>query len=139
MGPITAVFGALLIALGLFAYFWRPASITALIPAFLGLPILILGLLARKDNLRKHAMHTAAALGLIGFLVPAVMAFPKLPTLLSAGEVRRADGSDATFAVIVQLLMAVLCGLFVGLCVKSFIDARRARARRETQESALGS
>jgi hypothetical protein len=56
------------------------------------------------------------------------MGFPKLPTLLSEGHVQRADGSDATTAVVVQLVMAVVCLAFVGLCVNSFVQARRRRA-----------
>lgn len=134
MGPIAAVFGAALTGLGLFAYFTQTSdkpSPTALIPAFFGLPILILGLLALKDNLRKHAMHLAAMVGLIGLVGALIMAAPKVPTLLSEGKVLRSDGTDATRAIVVQLIMAGICLVFVALCVKSFIDARRARSQAE--------
>lgn len=134
MGPITAVFGALLIGLGLFAYFTQTSekpSPTALIPAFFGLPILILGLLALKDNLRKLAMHLAVMVGLFGLVGTLIMAAPKVPELLSKGEVIRSDGTNATRAVIITLVMAVICIVFVALCVKSFIDARRARSKAE--------
>src|SRR5947209_20632878 len=43
-------------------------SPTALIPAFFGAVLAICGLLAFKDNLRKHAMHAAAVVGLLGAL-----------------------------------------------------------------------
>jgi hypothetical protein len=90
-------------------------SMTALIPAFFGVPILILGLLAFKESLRKHVMHAAAALGLIG-LIGAVGA------LIARG------GVEGTSSIVSQVVMGVLCGAFVGLCVRSFIVARRSRA-----------
>ena len=45
----------------------------------------------------------------------------KLPALLSGGEVARPT------AVIAQSVMAILMLLFVGLCVRSFINARVRR------------
>ena len=123
MAPIAMVFGAILIILGVVGYVATDRiSVTALIPAGFGLALLLLGVLARKENLRKHAMHLAAALGLVGFLGSA-SGLPKLMTLLAGGEVERPA------AAISQSLMAVTCAVFVGLCVKSFIDARRARKR----------
>ena len=60
MPKITIGLGILLILLGLGGYFGTDAkSFTALIPAFVGVPLLLLGCLALKDNLRKHAMHAA--------------------------------------------------------------------------------
>jgi hypothetical protein len=87
-----------------------------LIPAGLGVVFVILGLLARRDRLRKHVMHLAAALGLLGFL-GAVIGFVM--------------GSRAAtvkpLALGCQAAMAAVCLAFVGLCVNSFIQARRAR------------
>src|SRR5438034_230558 len=61
------VFGILLIVLGLGGFFGTGAEHgTALIPAYFGTALLILGLLALKDSLRKHAMHVAAMVGLLG-------------------------------------------------------------------------
>jgi hypothetical protein len=70
-------------------------------------------------------MHTAVLIGLAGFVGCAVMAAPKLPALLTGGEIKRDDGSDATIAVLMQTITGVLCAVFVGLCVNSFIAARR--------------
>jgi small-conductance mechanosensitive channel len=131
------IFGGLLIALGLVGYLGSDrASITALIPALFGLVLVALGLLARKERLRMHVMHAAVLVGLIGFLVPAVRTFGKIPDLVSTGRVMvTRDGveTDATFAVVMQLLMALICAVFVGLCIKSFIDARRARRAAAVQ------
>ena len=133
MWMLTIVFGAALAALGLGGYAWTGA-VTSLIPAGFGLVLALCGALAAKEELRKHAMHAAAAVGLIGFLIPAVMAGPKLPALLSQGHVARADGSDATRAVVMQLVMALICLAFVALCVNSFVQARLLRRKVGTPD-----
>jgi hypothetical protein len=68
----------------------------------------------------KHGGHIAALVGLLGFLGTA-KSLAKVPALLSGETVERAA------AVGVQAAFAVLSLIFVALCVKSFIDARRAR------------
>jgi len=121
MPKLTIVIGIIFIVLGLFAYFGlRAESITALIPTFFGIPFLILGLLGQKDNLRKHMMHAAAALALIGFLGTA-SGLVKFISMIGGTGVERAQ------AVTIQAIMSILCLLFVILAVKSFIDARKAR------------
>ena len=90
MVPITLGFGVLLIALGMGFFFGTGSEhVTALIPAFLGLVFLILGLLSRREKLRVHTMHAAAALALLGCIAALVMGLPKTVTLLSGGEVLR--------------------------------------------------
>ena len=123
MPNATVGLGVLLILLGLFAFFGSgQESVTALIPAFFGLPLLILGLLARaRDAWRKHAMHAAAAIALLG-LLGTITGVPKLLTLLGGGEVARPT------AAVVQSVMALLCAIFVALAVRSFMAARRARS-----------
>lgn len=96
------------------------ASWTALIPAFLGVPMALLGAMALKESLLKHAMHGAAMVGLLGLLGTASGAF-KFVKMLGGAEVARPD------AVKVQALVAVICAVFIGLCVNSFIQARKAR------------
>jgi hypothetical protein len=137
LAPITLVYGGVLILLGVGGYFGTGStSPTALIPAGFGLVLVVCGLLARKDHLRKHVMHTAVLVGLIGFVVPAVRALPKVPELWSDGKVVNAEGKDMTAAVELQLAMAVICLVFVGQCVNSFIQARRRR--RAAEEVAAG-
>ena len=121
MAKVAIGLGILLILLGVGGYAVSGgASITALIPAFFGRAFLALGFIARKQGRRKHAMHAAAALGLLGFL-GSVRGLVGLVTLLSGGAV------DRPAAVVAQSVMALLCAVFVVLCVKSFIDARRGR------------
>ena len=89
-----------------------------------GIAFVVLGALALNEKMLKHAMHVAATLGLLGFLAAAVRGLPKLLTLLQGGEV------DHPLAVYATSAMAGLCLVFVLLCVKSFLDARRRRAAR---------
>lgn len=123
MAATTLAFGTLLILLGVVGYVATgAASITALIPALFGLVLLVLGLLARNEAWRKHAMHAAVVVGLLGFLGSAP-GLRSLPALFAGEPVARPA------AVISQSLMAVLSLLFVVRCVRSFIDARRNRGK----------
>jgi len=119
--PSTAIgCGLALIMVGIAGYVWGmmndKASITALIPAFFGIVIAILGALAQsKESLRKHMMHAALLVALIGFIVPTVR------LLMSASKL------SLTPAVISQAAMALLCLLFVVIGLQSFFNARRSR------------
>jgi hypothetical protein len=62
------------------------------------------------------------------------MAGPKLPKLIAEGRVVRPDSSDATLAVQMQLIMAVICLAFVALCVNSFVQARLLRRKAGTPD-----
>ncbi len=117
MPSIAINFGRILILIGAIGYIYglttESASITALIPAFLGAVLLILGYVSRaKENLRKHLMHIAVLFALIGFLAA------------SGGLVMRYNKS-ALPAIISQIAMALTCLLFVIISIRSFIDARK--------------
>ena len=118
MAKITIGLGCVLIALGLGGYVGTGrASVTALIPAFFGLPLLLLGLVALKERMRKHAMHAAALIALLGL----VGSLFRIVKKLIVGE-----ELEVSTAVTMQLVMAALCAVFVVLCIRSFIQARRA-------------
>ncbi len=96
------------------------ASLTALIPALFGVILVALGAAARaKEDLRKHLMHGALVIALLGFLAT-VSSFLKLPTLIDGTAQRPA-------AVVAQFATAVVCLAFLILGIRSFIDARRNR------------
>ncbi|MEM1206356.1 MAG: hypothetical protein AAGN66_24200 [Acidobacteriota bacterium] len=120
MPVVTMIFGALLIALGVIGYVATgQASVTALIPSFFGIAFLGLGAMARKESLLKHAMHGAALLTLLG-IGGSIGGLAKLPTVLSGTAERPA-------AVLSQASMAALSVVFLVLCIRSFIAARKAR------------
>jgi uncharacterized membrane protein HdeD (DUF308 family) len=121
MPRTTIIFSILLILLGLIGYFATArASVTALIPAFLGVILLILGILGQRESLRKHTMHVAAALGFLG-LIGAARGLPAFFSLIEGHQVVRPA------AAVSQAIMVVLLLLYVAIGVRSFIDARRSR------------
>jgi hypothetical protein len=115
------VFGGMLVVLGVVGYVLTGSEHpTALIPAGAGILFVICGGLAMMPAARKHAMHAAAALALLGFLgtVPGIIKLVKW----QFGTVPARPA-----AVVSQSIMALLTLLFVLLCVRSFINARRSR------------
>jgi hypothetical protein len=121
MPAITLIYALLLIGLGLIGYFGTSTgSVTALIPTFLGIILLILGLLGRRESARRHAMHFAAALGLVGLLGSA-RGLPQAIRLIGGDTVARPE------AAVAQAVMAALSLIYLIFCVMSFIGARRGR------------
>ena len=117
MLSVTRVVGFLLVLLGVVGYVGTGgASVTALIPAFVGALFLVLALIARNPEARKHVMHAAVAVALLAVLG----GVPRIVTAVNAGQLRRP-------AVLAQIAMATILAVYVLLGVKSFIDARRAR------------
>src|SRR5262245_38367610 len=93
MGRISIISGSLLIVLGLGAFLLavlvpveQHLSLTPRIPAGFGGVLVLLGVLARQEKLRMHVMHAAAAVGLIGFVLPAVMATMTAVKLAGGGD-----------------------------------------------------
>src|SRR5947207_1177289 len=113
MALIAIVFGALLNFLSGFLYARAENfSVTLFIPAFFGVALVVCGLIARNEKFRMHAMHGAALVGLLGFVMP-------------LGRVIYASTQDNfQFGLAAQgsVAMSVLCLIFLILCVKSFID-----------------
>lgn len=121
MAKLTVVFGGLLIVLSAVAYvelhFWH-----TFIPGVFGLLLVVFGLLANTEDAKKRMvfMHIAVTVGLLGFLgtIPGIIGVIRL----AAGHVvARPDAAK------VQAVMGAICFVFVGLCVRSFIAARRNR------------
>ena len=119
----TAIwFGLALILLGVGGWAATGAeSPTALIPAAFGLILAVVGFLARDHARRKLMMHIAVVVGLLGFL-------GSVRGLAKIGAVIAGDAVERPAAVVSQSIMAVLCLVFTFLCVRSFINARRARS-----------
>jgi len=122
MPNVTIGFGAALAALGLGGYLLTGrTSLTALIPLALGVLLAACGAAALDPARRKHAMHAAAVVGLLGFLGP-LRVLPQMVALVGGGAV------EHRAAVVDQLLLMILCAVFLALCIRSFVLARRTRA-----------
>ncbi len=122
MAKLTIGFGVVLILLGAWGFISTGNSHpTALIPAYFGLVLAWCGVLANSADAKRRMlwMHVAVTAGLLGFLGSAVMVVV---------ENVKAHGGPLAHPVAVeaQAAMAVLCLVFVGLCVRSFIAARRS-------------
>jgi hypothetical protein len=118
MPGTTRIVGILLIVLGVASYsLTGRTSITAMIPAFFGAALLLCAIVARRsDAARRHAMHAAVAIGMVGMLAALARG---VPAALGDG-LRRP-------AVISQLIMGAVLLIYVALGVRSFIEARRRR------------
>jgi hypothetical protein len=112
----TLIVGGILIVLGAISYVASAfASWTALIPSFLGVVLVICGLIAlRKPMLGVHAALVVALLGLAGTLM----------NVVKLGEVF-AGTAERPLAVIVSAITFVLLLIYIVLGVRSFIAARR--------------
>jgi TRAP-type C4-dicarboxylate transport system permease large subunit len=120
MQKVTLVFAVLLIVLGLGFYLGTGSKApTALIPAWFGVALGFFGLLAisPSESKRKLFMHINVTIGLLGFLAAAGRAIYALTSGKTPDQI----------ALTAQLLMAGLLLIYVILCVRSFIAARRAR------------
>ena len=115
---IAILNGAVLTLWGVISYFMQsadPPSITTLIPAFMGFPMLALGVLSeRNDKNRHHYMHTSMVLA----------------PIMTVGGARIVTGySDmSTLAIISHLLLLQVGISFIIVGIKSF---RYARLQRE--------
>ena len=129
MPRIAMLFGVVLVLLGIVLYAMSEPehkSLTAFIPSGFGLVLVLLGQIAQGDSekRRMHTMHAAVLVGLVGMVVPAVMTALDIQKHYADPPAERLPSTLATTG---KATMAVICCVFVGLCVKSFIDVRRAR------------
>jgi len=120
---VTLLFAVLLIALGLAGFLGTgSAHPTALIPTWFGVALGIGGVLAisPSESRRKLFMHINVTIGLLGFLGAAVEA--------TRGYVHAASEGLAPdmIALASKVTMSGLMLIYMLLCVRSFIAARRS-------------
>ena len=124
MAKVTIVFGVLLIVLGLVGFFGTGSiHFTALIPTWFGLALTIGGFLAisPSETRRKIFMHVNVTVGLVGMIGAFVEA------LRGYGHARSLGVDPDYIALAAKVTMGVLLLIYVNLCVRSFIQARRSR------------
>jgi hypothetical protein len=119
MAATTRLVGLILAALGIASYVGTGrTSITALIPAFFGVVFVLLAWIARNEAVRKHVMHAAMVIALLGIggtgarLVPGIFA-----GTLDLGRP----------AVWAQIVTVLLLAWYLGKGITSFRAARLAR------------
>ena len=113
MAKVTQFVGAILVVVGVVAYVATGfASVTALLPSLLGLIIGVLGIVATRIDAGRHAIHAALVVALLGLL----------------GSLQPIGGlADAEPAAITSLVTVLVLAVYLGLGVRSFVRARRAR------------
>ena len=122
MKPLTYLCSLILILVGAVGYFgWEAVgaesqSITALIPAFVGIPMLLGALIAGKNH--KVGMHIAVLFAALG----AVAGLGRLVPKMLEGSL---DWSAP--APVMTVVMTVVCLFYTILAIRSFIAARRAQ------------
>jgi hypothetical protein len=131
MVKATIVYAILLVVLGVGMYAlalsglipWMKVSGTILIPAYMAVPFFAIGFGSMvKPSLRKHLMHLSAALSLLLVLMGLGMCFGSLAKAgFSISELERPMAPLATG------LLGLLSLGYLGVCVRSFIQARKNR------------
>jgi hypothetical protein len=122
MAKITVVFGVLLLILGAGAFVVLGHHPHTLIPAAFGLLLVVFGALANTEDAKKRmiSMHIAVTVGLLGFL-------GTIPGIIGVIQMAAGHATARPDAAKVQAIMGTICLVFVVLCVRSFIAARRTR------------
>jgi hypothetical protein len=124
MTGLTFAIGGILTVLGLVAYVvTKAASVTALIPTFVGLLLLVCAALARRPTLRRHSIHAALVIAVLG-------AMGSVMNVVKLGEVF-AGTAQRPSAIVVSTIMFVLLAFYIIMGVRSFIAARRSAAPTE--------
>ena len=112
----TFIVGGLLVVLGVIGWALSESkSVTALIPAFLGVVMLISGAIALKSQ--KIGVHIALVVALIG-------AAGTIMNVVKIGELF-AGTAERPLAIITSTLTFIALVVFIVLGVRSFIAARR--------------
>ena len=114
--PRIAIYeGAILVLWGIAAYIISgQSSITAMIPSFMGAPLMILGLLSEKiPDMRHHLMHATMVMALL---------------MVLGGARVFADFSDMSNLAISSHIILIFVGATFMICgIMSFRAARLAR------------
>ena len=119
MAKLTGWIGVLLMVVGVGGYaLTHGVSRTALIPAVLGAALLGLGHLAKTERWRRHAMHAAMIVALVG-IAGSARGLMQLPAVLSGETVSRPAAVYAQSMTAVALLILLIAG------IRSFVAARR--------------
>jgi hypothetical protein len=120
LAKLTIVFGVLIVAISFIFWFESGHDSHTLHSAGIGAILVLCGFLANTEDAKRRMlwMHIAVTAGLVGFLFTGIRA---VITLVKGTIAENALGFDE------RAIIAVLCLIYVALCVRSFINARRTR------------
>lgn len=128
MVRLLLICSLLLIGVGLTGYFGatpdpeKGRSVTALIPSFIGVAMLLAGLVSLKESLRKHGMHVAAAVSLIGLLG----VLGRLPKAIGGYS----ENPDGPLVLGVFVATALILLVFLVAAIRSFVVARLLKKKQ---------
>ncbi len=111
---LTALYGLFMIIWAFsISYISESSSITSLVPAFVGFPLVLIGFISMiKPTFRKALMHIAVLIGIIAFL----------------GGLDFFRGMFANYYAGLSKLMLLITGFaYVYFCIQSFIFVRRQK------------
>jgi hypothetical protein len=123
MAKITVLVGILLILLGGVSYILTGHKFpTSLIPVAFGVLLVTFGRMAETPVQKRRMlfMHIAVTVGLLGFLATA-------PALVQVVELFKGKLFSYPAAIEEKAAMSALLLIYVVLCVRSFVVARRSR------------
>lgn len=123
MAKLTIVFGILLVLVGAVGFLATgSAHPTSLIPSGVGLFFILFGSLANISEPKRRMlwMHVAVTVALLMFL-------GTIPADVDVFRLAHGVSFPHPIAVEEKAAMSLLCLIFVLLCVRSFIAARRQR------------
>jgi hypothetical protein len=123
MAKITVLVGILLILLGVVSYILTGHKFpTSLIPVAFGILLVTFGRMAETPVQRRRMlfMHIAVTVGLLGFLATA-------SSLVQVVELFKGKLFPYPAAIEEKAAMSALLLIYVVLCVRSFVVARRSR------------
>jgi hypothetical protein len=113
----TIVFGVGLILVGVFTYLATGgASVTALIPAFVGVPMLLAGVVALRAGWRLYGLYAACALAL----------------LMGLGTLRGVIGllgGQVSTATVINAVLLVASVVFLVFCFREIRGGRHPETR----------
>ena len=116
---LSILYGLFLVAWGFsISLLSGSSSITSFIPAFIGFPLILIGFISMvRPSLRKALMHIAVLIGVFAFL----------------GGLDFFRGMFANYYAGMSKLMLMVTGfLYLFVCIKSFLFARRQRKLEST-------
>ena len=111
---LTTLYGLFMVIWALsISFIAESSSITSMIPAFIGLPLVIIGIVSMiKPTFRKALMHIAVLIGAIAFL--------------GGLDFFRSMFSNY-YAGLSKLMLLITGFIYIYFCVQSFIFVRRQK------------